>query len=63
MKLYCNIEINNRLSTQTNTGRRKSQKSCLAVGRQSIKSDDIYLLLQTSTNKNGTKYKVSFQKI
>lgn len=59
MKLICNIEVFHRQSTLApNVGRRKPQRSCLAIGRQSIKSEDIHLLLQTQTNKVGTKYKV-----
>lgn len=61
MKLNCKVQISNRLTAFTNIGNRKFQRSCLAVGRQSIKSDEIHLLLQTPSNKNGTKYKVSFE--
>lgn len=59
MKLYCNVEVINR-SIQ-NVSRRKSLKSCLAIGKQSVKTPDLYLLLQTTQNKQGTKYNVSFQ--
>lgn len=57
MKLHCNIEINNRLST-TNVVRRKSQRSILAIGRQTIKNTEIYIFWQTLQNKQGTKYKI-----
>ena len=60
MKLTGNIEINNRLSTLTgNPGRRKPQRSFLAIGRQSIKNNELHFLLQTQSNKAGTKYKVN----
>lgn len=58
MKLHCNIEINNRLST-TNVVRRKSQRSILAIGRQTVKNTEIYIFWQTLQNKQGTKYKVN----
>lgn len=58
MKLHCNIEINNRLST-TNVIRRKSQRSILAIGRQTVKNTQIYIFWQTLQNKQGTKYKVN----
>ncbi|KAJ8672902.1 hypothetical protein QAD02_004163 [Eretmocerus hayati] len=56
MKLMCTVEIANRLN---HGGRRKAQQSCLTIGRQSVKDDQIYLLLQTVANKKGTKYKVN----
>ncbi|XP_016837509.1 leucine-rich repeat protein 1 [Nasonia vitripennis] len=59
MKLTCNVEVYNRLANLApNIARRKPQRSCLAIGRQSVKNQEIHLLLQTPTNKNGTKYKV-----
>lgn len=58
MKLHCNVEINNRLST-TNVVRRKSQRSILAIGKQTVKNTEIYILWQTLQNKQGTKYKVN----
>ncbi|XP_043791303.1 leucine-rich repeat protein 1 [Apis laboriosa] len=57
MKLHCNVEINNRLST-TNVVRRKSQRSILAIGKQTVKNTEIYILWQTLQNKQGTKYKI-----
>ncbi|XP_076648197.1 leucine-rich repeat 47 [Halictus rubicundus] len=57
MKLYCNVEVNNRVSS-TNIIRRKSQRSILAIGRHTIKGNDLYLLWQTLQNKQGTKYKI-----
>ncbi|XP_033205001.1 leucine-rich repeat 47 [Bombus vancouverensis nearcticus] len=58
MKLHCNIKVNNRLFT-TNVIRRKSLRSIIAIGRQTVKNMDIYLLLQTLQNKHGTKYKIN----
>lgn len=58
MKLHCNIEVNNRLSV-TNVIRRRSQRSILVIGRQTVKSTEIYILWQTLQNKQGTKYKVN----
>lgn len=64
MKLTCNVEIYNRLADLTpNIARKRPQRSCLAIGRQSMKNEEIHLLLQTPTNKNGTKYKVFIQSI
>ena len=57
MKLHCNIKVNNRLFT-TNVIRRKSLRSIITIGRQTVKNMDIYLLWQTLQNKHGTKYKV-----
>ena len=58
MKLMCNVEVSNRLG-DNGTARRKSQKSCLSIGKLSSKDDEIYIILQTLQNKQGTKYKVS----
>ena len=58
MKLHCNIEVNNRLSV-TNVIRRRSQRSILVIGRQTVKSTETYILWQTLQNKLGTKYKVN----
>lgn len=57
MKLHCNVEVNNR-SFATNVIRRKSQRSILAIGRQTIKSTELYILWQTLQNKQAIKYKV-----
>lgn len=57
MKLHCNVEVNNR-QYLTNVTRKKSQRSVLAIGRQTVKSNDLYILWQTLQNKQGTKYKV-----
>ncbi|XP_076291257.1 leucine-rich repeat 47 [Lasioglossum baleicum] len=57
MKLYCNVEVSNRVSS-TNIIRRKAQRSILAIGRHTIKGNDLYLLWQTLQNKQGTKYKI-----
>ncbi|XP_050578961.1 leucine-rich repeat protein 1 [Bombus affinis] len=58
MKLHCNIKVNNRLFT-TNVIRRKSLRSIITIGRQTVKNTDIYLLWQTLQNKHGTKYKIN----
>ncbi|XP_071857022.1 leucine-rich repeat 47 [Bombus fervidus] len=58
MKLNCNIKVNNRLFT-TNVIRRKSLRSIITIGRQTVKNTDIYLLWQTLQNKHGTKYKIN----
>lgn len=61
MKLNCNVEVNNRMHNLTNLSiRKKSQRGYLVIGRQSIKNDELYILLQTEQNKCGTKYKVIF---
>lgn len=57
MKLQCNVEVSNR-TYSTNTARRKSQRSILAIGRQTIKNTVLHILWQTLQNKQGTKYKV-----
>ena len=57
MKLHCNVEINNRLCL-TNVIRKKSQRSILAIGRQTVKTNELYILWQTLQNKQGTKYKI-----
>ncbi|KAF7394809.1 hypothetical protein HZH66_007983 [Vespula vulgaris] len=60
MKLNCNVEVNNRMHNLTNLSiRKKSQRGYLVIGRQSIKNDELYILLQTEQNKCGTKYKVN----
>ncbi|XP_017789934.1 PREDICTED: leucine-rich repeat protein 1 [Habropoda laboriosa] len=58
MKLHCNVEVNNRLYS-TNVIKRKSQRSILAIGRQTVKSTELYILWQTLQNKQGTKYKLN----
>ena len=60
MKLICSVEVSNRLlnTLPIKTSKAKAQKSCLAIGKPSAKNEDVYLLLQTKTNKTGTKYKV-----
>jgi hypothetical protein len=59
MKLLCNVEVYNRLSTfAINTRRRKPQRSCLLIGKQSKENEEIYLMLQNKANKMGVKYKV-----
>ncbi|XP_076753627.1 leucine-rich repeat 47 [Xylocopa sonorina] len=57
MKLHCNVEVNNRLSS-TNVIRRKSQRSILIIGRQTVKNTELCILWQTLQNKQGTKYKI-----
>ncbi|XP_031847023.1 leucine-rich repeat 47 [Nomia melanderi] len=57
MKLNCTIEVNNRVSS-TNIVRRKSQRSILAIGRHTVKNNDLYILWQTLQNKQGVKYKI-----
>lgn len=55
----CNVEVHSRLSCPSNyAGRRKAQRSCLAVGKQSKENNELHILLQTLQNKQGTKYKV-----
>ncbi|XP_011304389.1 leucine-rich repeat protein 1 [Fopius arisanus] len=55
MKINCNVEVVNR---SVCAPRKKAQRSCLAIGRQSVKSNELHLLLQTLQNKLGTKYKI-----
>ncbi|KZC13767.1 PREDICTED: leucine-rich repeat protein 1 [Dufourea novaeangliae] len=57
MKLHCNVEVNNRISS-INIIRRKPQRSVLAIGRHTVKSNDLCILWQTLQNKQGTKYKI-----
>lgn len=60
MKLNCNVEVNNRTHNFANLSiRRKSQRTCLVIGRQSLKNNELYILLQTEQNKSGIKYKVN----
>ncbi|KAL2728667.1 leucine-rich repeat protein 1 [Vespula squamosa] len=60
MKLNCNVEVNNRIHNLTNLSiRKKSQRGYLVIGRQSMKNDELYILLQTEQNKCGIKYKVN----
>lgn len=56
MKLMCNVEVSNRLCE--GNGRRKSKKSCLSIGKLSSSDNELYILLQTLENKQGTKYKL-----
>ncbi|XP_076161964.1 leucine-rich repeat 47 isoform X2 [Ptiloglossa arizonensis] len=58
MKLYCKVEVNNRVSS-TNVSGRKSQRSILVIGKQTVKSNDLFVLWQTLQNKQGTKYKIN----
>lgn len=60
MKLTCNLEIVNRqlLAGRNITSRGKSQHCVLSIGKQSVKDNELYLLLQTRSNSSGTKYKV-----
>ncbi|KAK0090968.1 hypothetical protein PV326_003945 [Microctonus aethiopoides] len=60
MKLTCNLEIVNRqlLAGRNITSRGKSQHCVLSIGKQSVKDNELYLLLQTRNNSSGTKYKV-----
>ncbi|XP_063973495.1 leucine-rich repeat protein 1 [Diachasmimorpha longicaudata] len=56
MKINCNIEVVNRALPAP---RKKAQRSCLAIARQSVKNNELHLLLQQTTqNKLGTKYKI-----
>lgn len=57
MKLHCNVEVNNRI-VSGNGARRKPLRSVLALGRQSVKDNELYILLQTLQNKQGSKYKI-----
>lgn len=59
MKLMCKVEVNNRLMSASNGSvhRNKPQRTCLAIGRNSVKDNEPYVLLQTANNKQGTKYK------
>ncbi|XP_014227683.1 leucine-rich repeat protein 1 [Trichogramma pretiosum] len=60
MKLQCNVIITNRLMTTAPiTGQRRAQKSCLAFCRTSKTEDNVYMLIQSQTNKMGTKYKIN----
>ncbi|XP_014214439.1 leucine-rich repeat protein 1 [Copidosoma floridanum] len=57
MKLMCSTVVEPSYSPPT---RKQFLKSCLSIGRQSVKDDNIYILLQQSNkNKNGTKYRVN----
>ena len=58
MKLHCDVEVNNRLFA-TNVIRRRSQRSILVIGKQTVKNTEIHILWQTLQNKQGTKYKVN----
>ncbi|XP_011500986.1 PREDICTED: leucine-rich repeat protein 1 [Ceratosolen solmsi marchali] len=60
MKLICNVDVYNRLSSLAiNIRQRKPQKSCLIIGKQSKENDEVYLILQTKSNKIGVKYKIN----
>ncbi|XP_015609820.1 leucine-rich repeat protein 1 [Cephus cinctus] len=59
MKLMCTVEVSNRLLSSTNIPwKRKGQRSCLGIGRNSLKDDELYIFLQTPQNRQGVKYKV-----
>lgn len=55
MKLHCKIEIHDR----TLSLHRKSQRSILAYVKDSV-NDDLCFYLWTRQNKQGTKYKVTY---
>ncbi|XP_076633520.1 leucine-rich repeat 47 [Colletes latitarsis] len=57
MKLYCNVAINNRQSS-TNVMSRKSQRSILILGKQTVNSNELCLLLQTLHSEQTTTYKI-----
>lgn len=57
MKLICNVKVSHRLVPDSSTNR--AVKSSIAISRNSVKDNDLYILLQTLQNKTGTKYKVS----
>ncbi|XP_043265175.1 leucine-rich repeat protein 1 [Colletes gigas] len=57
MKLYCNVAINNRLSS-TNVMLRKSQRSILILGKQTADSNELCLFLQTLHSEQTTTYKI-----
>lgn len=56
MKLMCNTLVGNELDQRTN---KRYVRSCLSIG-QSGNNKEVYFLLQTNQNQNGTKYKVNF---
>ncbi|KAG8230584.1 hypothetical protein J437_LFUL004497 [Ladona fulva] len=59
MKIICDIEVSNRLlPSQSMVGSRRAVKSTLGLGRLEGKSPDVFILHQTTQNKNGNKYKV-----
>lgn len=60
MKLPCKVQINDRSITTMNPKlRRKSKRSCLAIGKQCSRNDDLYLILQSPPNE-CLKYKVGY---
>ena len=67
MKLVCKAEVYNRMSVNLqNAGRKKPQNTILAIGYQCKESEHINLLLKSTSNKVGSKYKVvknSFQRL
>ncbi|KAI4487352.1 hypothetical protein M0804_005501 [Polistes exclamans] len=60
MKLNCRVEVNDRtLNVLHSSLKRKPERGCLVIGRQSIKNNELHILLQTQKNLCGTKYKVN----
>ncbi|KAG8040974.1 hypothetical protein G9C98_001962 [Cotesia typhae] len=61
MKLVCNVEVNHRgLLAGSNVTRKKSQQSCLSIGKQ-CKKDELFIFLQSkphSGNQMINKYKI-----
>lgn len=59
MKLNCHVQVVNRQLAGSNiTSSAKPLISSLSIGKQSVKNNELFLLLQTRKNVNGTKYKV-----
>ncbi|XP_046388991.1 leucine-rich repeat protein 1 [Ischnura elegans] len=60
MKIICDVEVSNRLlPSQNMTGSRRAVRSTLGIGKLDSKSENIFILHQTTQNKTGNKYKVT----
>ena len=60
MKLNCGVTIVNRFATNIGIKCDQKFKNAVLAVMKPPKNEVIYLLLITSKNKTGTKYKVSF---
>ena len=64
MRITCDVDIGNRLLPSFNMkGKSRAMRAQVSVGRKpgcnaSSKDNDVYLMIITKQDKNGTKYRV-----
>ncbi|XP_015187043.1 PREDICTED: leucine-rich repeat protein 1 isoform X1 [Polistes dominula] len=60
MKINCRVQVSDRtLNVLHPLLKRTPEHGCLVIGRQSIKNNELYILLQTLKNQCRAKYKVN----